>query len=184
METFFKTWSAVVWQLCRDSGGAFAIPLALSLPVLFGFAMLVIDGSRFFNLQTALQAAADALSLAGAAELDGKSDSINRANRAIQNLVSNEQRFGDGSQGISLSQVSIRLLTSIPKAPDGKPLDNQPITDAYVTTNPKSAGFVEVTVLPVSFRSMFAAAANVVTGSLQTQATAVAGFDSVACHVT
>jgi Flp pilus assembly protein TadG len=40
----------------------------LALPVLFGFAMLAIDGGRFFNLQTSLQAAADALALAGAAE--------------------------------------------------------------------------------------------------------------------
>jgi Flp pilus assembly protein TadG len=167
----------------RNARGGFVVPLALTLPVLFGFAMLAIDGGRLFNLQTSLQAAADALALAGAAELDGKSDSINRANSAINTLVSNDQRFGEGTRSVSRSQISVRFLTSIPTGTDGKPLDRQPITDAYVTTDATKAGFVEVTVLPVSFRSMFAAAANVVTDSMQTQAIAVAGFDSLACNV-
>src|SRR3712207_2899341 len=98
----------------RDARGAFIVPLALALPVLFGFAMLAIDGGRFFNLQTSLQAAADALALAGAAELDGKSDSIVRAERAIDNLVSNDQRFGEGANAIAKTQVAVRFLASLP----------------------------------------------------------------------
>ena len=167
----------------RNARGGFVVPLALTLPVLFGFAMLAIDGGRLFNLQTSLQAAADALAVAGAAELDGKLESIARANAAIANLVANDQRFGEGSEAIPLTQISVRFLTSIPTAQDGKPLDNQPITDAYVTTDPKQASFIEVTILPVTFRTMFAAAANIVMGPMQTQATAVAGFDSLACNV-
>lgn len=160
-----------------DTRGAVILPLAFALPVLFGFGMLVIDGGRYFNLQTSLQAGADALALAGAAELDGKSDSIIRANRAIDTLVSNDQRFGEGTGAISRSGISVRFLTSLPAT------DAQAIGDANVTTDPLRAGFVDVAVQPVAFRNIFAAAANAVSVPTQTQASAVAGFDSVACNV-
>lgn len=161
----------------RDAGGAIILPLAFALPVLFGFGMLVIDGGRYFNLQTSLQAGADALALAGAAELDAKSDSIVRANRAIDTLVANDQRFGEGANALSRSRISVRFLTSLPTT------DAQAIADANVTTDPLKAGFVEVAVQPVTFRNIFAAAAEAVSVPTQTHASAVAGFDSVACNV-
>ena len=66
-------------RLLHDARGAIAMPLAMAMPVLFGFGMLLIDGGRYYSLQTSLQAGADALALAGAAELDRRSDSITRA---------------------------------------------------------------------------------------------------------
>src|SRR3954466_14501767 len=140
MMSLFKklTWTAR--ELATDSGGGILLPLALTLPVLFGFSMLVIDGSRYFNLQTSLQAGADALALAGAAELDSKADAITRANRAIDTLVANDQRFGEGATAISRSRIGVRFLQSLPTS------DAQAITSANVTTDPLKAGFVEVTV--------------------------------------
>jgi Flp pilus assembly protein TadG len=164
-------------RLRRETGGAIIVPLALILPVLFGFGMLAIDGGRYFNLQTSLQAGADALALAGAAELDAKPDSITRANRAIDNLVANDQRFGDGASAISRSQITVRFLSSLPST------DAQAIADANVTTDPSKAGYVEVTINPVTFHNFFAAAAKAVSVPTRTQASAIAGFDSVACNV-
>ena len=77
----------------------------VTLPVLFGFAMLAVDAGRYFNLHTSVQWAADALALAAAAELDRKPDAIIRANRAIDNLVANDQRFGN-----SAGRIDRRLL--------------------------------------------------------------------------
>ena len=164
--------------LRRDTRGAIILPLALTLPVLFGVAMLAVDAGRYFNLNTSLQAGADALALAAAAELDAKSDSIVRADRAIDTLVTNQQRFGEGADGISRSRISVRYLSSLPAS------DADPITQANVTTDPLKAGFVEVTIQPVAFRNVFAAAAAAVSVPTQSQASAVAGFDSLACNVT
>ena len=60
---------------------------------MIGLAVLVIDASRFSNLHTALQKGADALALAGAAELDRKPTAITRADAAIANLVANKHKF-------------------------------------------------------------------------------------------
>jgi Flp pilus assembly protein TadG len=164
-------------RLLHDARGGIVMPLALVLPVLFGFSMVVIDGGRYFSLQTSLQAGADALALAGAAELDARSDSIVRANRAIDNLVANDQRFGEGTAPISRDRISVRFLTSLPTS------DAQGIAAANVTTDPLKAGFVEVRVQPVTMRNLFAAAAGFAGAQTQTSAAAVAGFDSVACNV-
>ena len=161
----------------RDTRGALLVPLALALPVLFGFGLLVVDGGRLFNLHTSIQAGADALALAAAAELDGRSDSIERANRAIDTLITNDQRFGEGQARIDRTRIDIRYLKTLPAS------DAEGIAEANVTTDALQAGFVEVRVRPVTVRNLFAAAANVAQGSSQTAATAVAGFDSVACNI-
>ncbi len=173
----FRRFLGVNRDMLIDNSGAVIVPLALALPVLFGFAMAAIDGGRYFNLQTSLQASVDALALAAAAELDGKSDSITRADRAIDTLLTNGQRFGVGPQQISRSQISLRYLRTLPTT------DAENINQANVTSDPLKAGFVEVTVNPVSFDGFFTAAAAAVVGEMTTGASAVAGFDSVACNV-
>jgi len=65
-------------RLARDDGGAVLIYVSIALTVFMGFAALVIDGGRLFTLDTEMQSAADALALAGAAELDGNADAIRR----------------------------------------------------------------------------------------------------------
>ena len=86
-----------------NSGGGVLPVVGVSLPVILGFAMLAVDAGRYFNLHTSVQWAADALALAAAAELDRKPDAIVRANRAIDNLVANDQRFGDSAGRIARS---------------------------------------------------------------------------------
>src|SRR5881396_3894914 len=86
-------------RLARDERGAVLIYVSLALTVFMGFTALVIDGGRLFTLDTEMQSAADALALAGAAELDGNSDAITRADKAmgkasgVTALVQNNQTF-------------------------------------------------------------------------------------------
>src|SRR5947199_10783699 len=88
---------SLLGHLLHGRTGAVGIYAALLLPVLAGTALLAVDASRLFNLQTALQKGADALALAGAAELDRKPNSITRANAAIASLVVNKDKFGTGT---------------------------------------------------------------------------------------
>src|SRR3989442_14597942 len=79
----------------RGRDGTVAIYVTILLPFLIGGALLTVDAGRLHSLQTFLQAGADALALAGAAELDGHPDAITRADNAIANLVTNKMRLGD-----------------------------------------------------------------------------------------
>ncbi|HEX8164936.1 MAG TPA: pilus assembly protein TadG-related protein [Beijerinckiaceae bacterium] len=161
----------------RDRRGGVLPLLAITLPVLLGFTVLAVDAGRYFNLHTSVQWGADALALAAAAELDRKADSLTRANRAIDNLIANDQRFGDGAQKISRANVTVRYLKSLPTS------DATAITGANVTTDPVDARYVEIAVQPIPFQSYFAAAASISGGPTQATGSAVAGFDSVACKV-
>src|SRR5918994_6388899 len=91
-----QPWLAGLRKLARDRDGSAFLYTTISLPVLFGFALLAIDGSRYMNLHSTLQNAADALSLTAAGELNRRPDALTRAKLAIdQELVRNRQRFGD-----------------------------------------------------------------------------------------
>lgn len=68
-----------------EDGYALALTL-LFLPVFVGVGLLVIDIGRGNNAQSDLQAAADALALAGARELDGRSGAVADARAAMERV--------------------------------------------------------------------------------------------------
>src|SRR5687768_14132251 len=106
-------------QFCRDEDGISLVFVTITLPVILGLGLLVIDGSRYFSLHNDLQKGADALALAAGAELDGGSDAITRANRAIANLVQNRSNFSDdGLENITSADVTTRYLFEIPADDD------------------------------------------------------------------
>ena len=61
-------------SLWQDTSGIMLPYVTVMLVVIIGGSLLAVDGARFMSLQTQMQAAADALALAGARELNGKSD--------------------------------------------------------------------------------------------------------------
>ncbi len=164
--------------LCRREDGGVLLPVALVLPVLVGFAMLVVDGSRLMNLHASVQSGADALALAAAAELDRRPDAIQRADRAIDTLVRNDQRFGQGDVRIDRNDVTVRYLSRLPVR------DSVPITAAMATSDPAQAGFVEVRVRPHALDPVFVRAAGLTGGAPQAEATAVGGFEQGVCNFT
>ncbi|MEP9395930.1 pilus assembly protein TadG-related protein [Mesorhizobium sp. KR2-14] len=177
----------------RDQSGIALILVAIMLPVIIGFSLLVIDMSRANTLHNDLQKAADAFALAAAAELDGQSDSIVRAERALITLVQNQYNFsGDsGPQILARAGIDRRFLSSLPPTVNGVDGDARPITASYQIANEltdaKLARYVEVTVRPVGFQTIFPASfltGNAASNSFNVGATAVAGFKSGVCDYT
>src|SRR6478735_11663137 len=151
--------------------------VTVMLVVIVGVAVLALDGSRYMSLQTQLQNGADALALAGAAELDRTPTAIERATRAINRLVTNSSLFGSESDR-NVRVARINFLRTLP------PRDSDPILPGNSTSDPTLAAFVEVTVEPIRLRTILPASifggSNVLTAGAQ----AIAGFDQVVCDFT
>ncbi|MER8615955.1 pilus assembly protein TadG-related protein [Mesorhizobium sp. M1409] len=173
----------------NDQRGIALILVSITLPAIIGFSLLAIDMSRANNLHNDLQNGADSFSIAAAAELDGKQDSITRADRALTTLVSNEYDFSTegtvpGPQPLAAAGVTRRYLRSLPAT------DNLPITNANVIadeiTDASDARFIEVRVTPVGFAAIFPVSflSAGSSGIWTIGATSVAGFKSGVCDFT
>ncbi|MEA2949153.1 MAG: hypothetical protein QOI40_4483 [Alphaproteobacteria bacterium] len=158
-----------------DTSGIILPYVTLMLVVIVGLAVLALDGARFMSLQTQLQNGADALALAGAAELDRLPDAEDRANRAIHGLLANSSLFGTGPER-TVQVASVQFLSQIP------PTDDAPMSAAVVAADPTSARFVALTVKPVTFTTILPASLFGGASAVTTGASAVAGFDQVVCQ--
>src|SRR5438034_831535 len=104
----------IFYRFHHDRSAAALVYVTVALPVLIGFGLLAIDVGRLTTLQSTLQHGADALALAGGAELDRRPDAIVRANRAIANLISgNTSLFGTSVVTINSSSVTANYYQSI-----------------------------------------------------------------------
>ncbi|MDN3720592.1 Tad domain-containing protein [Roseibium salinum] len=175
----------------------YALTLALiAMPLIMGFAVLVLDASRIHNLHTDLQNAVDAMAIAGARELDGRGDAITRATAAVEELSQNEAWFGQGGTGLSFgskinvvydasdadaSTVDLIFLTDIPAS------DDTPIDDAFVATNeaatPDEAQYALVRAKPQSLTTMFPLPIGG-RDTINVSTEAVAVYTFAACEVT
>ena len=79
-------------RLRGDERGALLVFVAVAIVALLGLIALSFDLGRMASTQTELQSFADNVALAAAGELDGKEDSIERATRAANNLITDTQR--------------------------------------------------------------------------------------------
>ncbi|MBZ9987109.1 Tad domain-containing protein [Mesorhizobium sp. BH1-1-5] len=170
----------------NDQRGVAMILVAIMLPVLIGFAVLAVDLTRANALHNDLQKGADAFALAMAGELDGRSDSITRADRALATLIiGNKYQFASGAEVatvLSSAGVSRRYLRSLPASDDTAIRAADVITDEV--GDAKSAIFVEITVTPVGFDAIFPVSIlqGGGSGSFTLGATAVAGFSQSICE--
>jgi Putative Flp pilus-assembly TadE/G-like len=165
-----------VRKLWTDRNGAVLPYVALMLVAIIGLSALAIDGARLMSVQSQLQNAADALALAGAAELDRRPDSIIRARAAISGLI--ENRVAGAGFDRDVAVASIDFLQSLP------PKDNLAITSANLTDDPTFAAYVEVTVKPIHMQSLFPISLAVGRRTVGVNAQAVAGYDEVVCRAT
>ncbi|MEI9403565.1 TadE/TadG family type IV pilus assembly protein [Mesorhizobium argentiipisi] len=177
----------VLREFWRDQRGVAMILVSVMLPVLVGFALLAVDMSRANGLHADLQKGVDAIALAGAAELDGRSDSIVRANSAINNLIANHTRFSTlGDHQIARADITVTYLTGIP-ASDNTALgangvdangvnwasiDPTAVSLVVVTLNASSGGTFE-SIFPVSMSSR---------STMDIRPQAVAGFKQSICE--
>lgn len=176
----------VLRKFWNDQRGVALLLVTITLPAIIGFSLLAIDMSRANNLHNDLQKGADAFSIAAAAELDGKSGSITRADHALATLVRNDYRFSNAGPApvLAAAGVTRRYLRSLPAT------DNLPIAAADVITDEVGdahlARFVEVRVTPVGFSAIFPVSflSPGASGTFNVGAVSVAGFSSSVCDFT
>src|SRR5262249_10322727 len=122
---------------------------------------------------------ADALALAGAAELDRLPDAETRARTAIERLLTNSTLFGSGARR-TIAVSSIKFYSRLPAR------DASPMSTGTLATGPGEARFVSVPARAqrATPRHAFRAALPGGSKTVPTAASAVAGFDQVVCGVT
>ena len=162
-------------RLWHDMRGMILPYVTMMIIVLIGLSVLALDGARYMSLQTQLQDGADALALAGAAELDRLPDSEVRAVAAINNLLANSATVGGGA---AVRVARIAFLSRLPKSDAG------PLSEALLATDPMSARFVSVTVVPIQLSTVLPASIFGAPNLFTAGASAVAGFDQVVCDMT
>ena len=161
----------------NDTSGVILPYVTVMLVVIVGLSVLALDGARFMSLQTQLQNGADALALAGAAELDRLPDAERRARTAIQRLLTNSTLFGSRANR-TIAVSNIKFYRRLPAS------DASPMSAGTLATGPGNARFVSVTVRPVTLPTILPAAVFGGANTVTTTASAVAGFDQVVCGVT
>jgi len=157
------------------TSGTVAVWAALTTPLVISGGALSVDAARIYNMDNELQRASDAFARAGAAELDQRSDSLSRAARAIQTLVSNEQTFSRDGKG-AVQVETIRYLKTLPAK------DYEPVTSANETFIPSEARYVEVKVKPETVNTIFPSSFVARITDIKMQAQSVAGFDQTICE--
>jgi Flp pilus assembly protein TadG len=167
----------LAYRFGKGKQGAVLVYVSIILPVLIGVALLAVDASRLENLATTLQKGADALAIAGAAELDRKPTAITRADAAIATMVANQHNFAAGSPA-TVAPTAVRYLKSLPAN------DITVIDSSHETIDPTLARFVEVTVAPQTLNTILPASFIGGSTSVTATARAVAGFDAAVCQFT
>lgn len=158
-------------NFARDTSGAVAPLFAVGLIAFVGAGALAWDVSRGYAMRSELEAAVDAAALAGATQLDGRSDAITRANAAAEGaLVENSKRMGDTYESNVITTTSgdtIQYLTDL--------------TTRTVTTDSTKAQFIEITLAPRPMGLVLGTLLGV--GAFNGRAHAVAGYGSAICKV-
>jgi hypothetical protein len=158
--------------LWRDTDGLMVPYVAVMLPVLVGFALLALDGSRRMSLQTQMQAAADSLALAGARELNKQAGAESRAISAMANAhaatKSSNTLFGVGSS--PELEYTFVFYSSLSAASGG--------IGGSGASGDSDAKYVAVKIIPQTLSTILPATflANISTNAFAIGADAVAGF--------
>jgi Flp pilus assembly protein TadG len=161
----------------KDTSGIILPYVTMMLVVIVGLSVLALDGARVMSLQTQLQNGADALALAGAAELDRLPDAETRARTAIERLLSNPTLFGSGAKR-TIAVSNIKFYRRLPAS------DASSMSAGTLATDPRDARFVSVTVRPVTLSMILPVALFGGSNTISAARSAVAGFDQVVCGVT
>ena len=185
--------SRVIRRFWNDHHGYVIALTLIAMPLLLGFSLLVIDVGRSSNLHTDLQSAVDAMALAGARELDGRDNAIDRADAAIEKIA-NSAAFSGGGTGMSLgsyitvsydagndagSTVIVKYLKSIP-AQDDDEID----LDTMEAENSNEAAYAWVVTKEQAMQTIFPLPIGFTRDTVNVSADAVAVYRASACDVT
>mgnify|MGYP001067479155 CR=1 FL=1 len=174
----------------RDQRGFVFILALLVMPVFIGYAFIIIDIGRGNNAHADLQVAADSVALAGAAELDGGPDAIDRAKVAMANVTNTVSMLARSGSDMEISLVYedtggneffVTFLTDMPQR------DTTPLTSAFLsandTTDSALAEYVYVRAQSRDLDTAFFNPANLLSPTVPIAASAVAMAVSAACDI-
>jgi len=164
----------------QEERGAILVFWGVALALILIIIALSFDFGRVAATQSELQSYADQVALAAAGELDGRSDSITRAQAAAAQLITDTQTFGNGGQALGAGSYVLDFYETLPAS------DQTALTSS--TLDPRKAVYARVTVNPKTVNYTFGAAYSALTGqgaaSQNVGAVAVAGFTQYACDIT
>ena len=133
----------------RDECGTVLVQFTIYLVAILGMMGLALDGARLILVHNNLQELADAAALAAAAQLDGATDALTRADTAARSLTT------PGTSGTSVCGFTVcpntptrwfdgTAGTTVPTGTSGVQFYSSLDPDT-VTTDPKTANYVKVT---------------------------------------
>src|SRR5262252_6101611 len=128
----FKKGTRFARTFWNDTTGAILPYVTVMLVAIVGLSVVALDGARLMSLQTQLQNGADALALAGAAELDRLPDAEIRARTAIKHLLSNSTLFGS-DKNTTIAVSNIKFYSHLPAS------DASPMSAGTLATGPGNA---------------------------------------------
>ncbi len=172
-----------IGSLLRSSRGSVAVYLTLAAAVFLPIAAFVIDGTRYYGLNTELKNAADAAALAAATKMDFTDDGMFAADAAARNAVVNYNTFASDDLGGKIAINAVQFLTALPPAGETN-------YDLYFTTSGTDARYVRVVTetREISSAAMIAFSAwsdrNIDLATKTTAAAAVAAKNTFTCQVT
>ena len=178
-------------RFARSEDGFVYVMVLLFIPVLLGVALLVIDIGRGNNAHSDLYAAADAVALAGARELDGGDDAIDRAKTAMAEISNSVNMLAAAGDDVHIDLVyedadgnefTVIFLTEIP-ASDDDPIDQAWVND-HATTSGSDAAYVYVRAQSRNLSTLFFNPLSMLRDSVPVAATSVAMASSAACYIT
>src|SRR3954454_18654442 len=164
-------------NLLKNTDGAVAPTIALSLIALVAAGGIAFDYARLATMHTELQDAADQAALAAASQLDGGSGACARAGAAAASLLHNETYFGNYGSGRAVTVASestcdatgsIKLYQSYDQSTDAP--GAAATTDAnakyvIVTVNGRQANYALTPIVGVFNSGTIAASAVATLGS-------------------
>jgi len=162
-------------RFLADDSGAVATTYALALVGLVVAAGVGYDYAQVATLDTELQNAADQAALAGATQLDGKSDAITRAQTAAQTYVANSSIMANdgGTSAVAIDSASYAFYATK--------------SDAEADTNPVTTGasakYVKVNIVSRKAHYTLTPIISRITQSVSINASATAGLGSSICKV-
>src|SRR5262245_25267868 len=130
-------------KLLKNSDGAVAPTIALSLVGLVAVGGIAFDYTRMASMETELQTAADQAALAAAAQLDGETGACSRAANAAVSMLANQTRMANDGNA-SGRAITIPLETACDNT--GRIRFYRDIGKTQQATTDADAKFVEVTV--------------------------------------
>ncbi len=173
--------------LANDDSGMIVVYIALAFAFFLPLAALALDYTRYLNLNTELEQAAEAAALAAAQELNFTDAGRTAADTAARSAVENFQSFAtdDPARG-QVAIADVQFLQALPPHDDRNP----EAWAAYETADPVLTRYVRVVTETralespffTAFEAFFASDGDSV-ATKTTQGSAVAGKSGVICGV-